>query len=145
MEKREDDITFTVPGNPKALKRHRSFQKGDFKGTYDPSEGDKGDFLAKAMAFKPDVPLDEPLHVKLSFYFQRPKNHYRTGKFSGVLKESAPVWHTSTPDADNVLKFVADALNKIFWRDDSIICHLVVLKMYSESPRIAVQITKLKP
>lgn len=136
-------ITFIVPGNPIALKRHRSFQRGDFKGTYDPSKGDKSDFLAKAMAFKPDVPFDEPLHVKLSFYFQRPKAHYRTGKFSGELKESAPTWHTSTPDADNLVKFAVDSFNKIFWRDDSIICQLVVIKMYSENPRVHIQISKI--
>ena len=139
----ESNITFTVPGNPIALKRHRSFQRGDFKGTYDPSKGDKGDFLAKAMEHRPGTPLDEPLHVKLSFYFQRPKAHYRTGKFSGELKESAPTWHTGTPDADNLTKFVCDSFNKIFWRDDSIICQLVVIKMYSENPRVKIEITKI--
>lgn len=137
-------ITFTVPGNPIALKRHRSFQRGDFRGTYDPSKGDKSDFLAKAMEYKPDVPLDEPLHVKLSFYFQRPKAHYRTGKFSGELKESAPTWHISTPDADNLVKFCCDSFNKIFWRDDSIICQMVIIKMYSENPRVHIQISKIK-
>jgi len=137
-------ITFTVPGNPIALKRHRSFQRGDFKGTYDPSKGDKLNFLAKAIEHRPDVPLDEPLRVKLSFYFQRPKIHYGTGKNANKLKESAPMWHTKTPDVDNIVKFIADSLNKIFWRDDSIICQLVVIKMYSESPRVRIEISKLK-
>lgn len=138
-----DSIIFTVPGNPIALKRHRSFQRGDFKGTYDPSKGDKSNFLAKAMEHRPDVPLDEPLRVKLSFYFQRPKAHYGTGKNANTLKESAPTWHTKTPDADNIVKFIADSLNKIFWRDDSIICQLLVIKMYSESPRVRIEISKL--
>ena len=140
----ENNITFTVPGNPTALKRHRTFQRGDFKGTYDPSKGDKGDFLAKAMSFKPDVPLDEPLRVKLSFYFQRPKAHYGTGKNANTLKGNAPTWHIKIPDADNLTKFVFDSFNKIFWRDDSIICQLVVIKMYSENPRVLIQISKIE-
>ena len=139
-----ESITFIVPGNPIALKRHRSFQKGDFRGQYDPSKGDKSNFLAKAMENKPDVPLDEPLRVKLSFYFQRPKAHYGTGKNAGKLKDWAPTWHTKTPDADNICKFIFDAFNKVFWRDDSIICQLVVVKMYSESPRVQIQINTLQ-
>ena len=43
------DITFTVPGNPKALKRHRTVQHGKFSRQYDPSEGDKADFLVKSL------------------------------------------------------------------------------------------------
>jgi len=125
-------IKFEIPGNPQALKRHRTFRKGNFTGTYDPSKGDKTDFLAKAMAMKPEVPFDEPLSVTLTFVFGRPKSHFRTGKFSHFLKDNAPYWHTKTPDADNLAKFICDALNGSFWKDDSRICKLKVTKMYGE-------------
>ena len=138
-------IYFIVPGNPVALKRHRSFTRGKMHGTYDPSKGDKGDFLAKAMANRPDKPLDEPLRVRLDFYFQRPKSHYRTGKFSDQKKDSAPYWHTKTPDADNLAKFVCDSLNGVFWRDDSIVCDLTVTKAYSKVPRTDITIENKKP
>ena len=133
-------ISFNIPGNPKALKRHRSFQKGNFKGTYDPSKNDKADFLAMALNHKPTTPYDEPLYVSLVFNFPRPKSHYRTGKYSGILKPSAPNYHTSTPDADNLAKFVCDALNGIFWKDDSRICMLDIAKKYEESPSVDVSI-----
>jgi len=136
-------MKFVVHGNPIALKRHRSFARGKIHGTYDPSKGDKGDFLAKAMANRPEVPRDEPLQVNLSFHFIRPKSHYRTGRYADQLKPSAPLWHTKTPDADNLTKFVCDALNGIFWRDDSCVSVLIVTKRYSERPRTEIEILKL--
>lgn len=137
------DIEFDVPGKPQALKRHRTFQKGKFKGTYDPSEGDKSDFLVKAMENKPLVPFDEPLFVNLTFHFPRPKSHYRTGKNSHIMKDSAPINHTGIPDADNLAKFVCDSLNGVFWRDDSIISELSVSKVYDKVPRIKIQVLRL--
>lgn len=135
-------IEFSVPGNPQALKRHRTFRRGNFSGQYDPSKGDKADFLAKCMQHKPDVPLDEPLKVVLVFKFERPKSHYRTGKNASLLKDDAPDWHTKTPDADNLAKFVCDSLNGIFWRDDSCICSLIVAKQYRAVPCVEITIQK---
>ena len=131
---------FTVPGDPVALKRHRTFRRGVFSGTYDPSKGDKADFLAKALENRPTAPLDEPLAVALVFYFGRPKAHYRTGKNKHLLRDDAPHWHTRTPDADNLAKLVCDSLNGIFWRDDSCICDLTIKKCYDKVPRTAVTV-----
>ena len=132
-------IKFTVPGNPKALKRHRQGKWG----TYDPSSGDKADFLAKCMENKPDKPYIGPLRLELIFRFPRPKSHYRTGKFADQLKENAPFYHISTQDIDNLSKFVCDALNKIFWRDDSIITQMQLGKQYSDTPGVIITVTEI--
>ena len=146
MERLDWDIEFEIPGEPQALKRHRSFKMGDRISQYDPSKGDKADFLAKVMQHKPDIPFDEPLYLKLGFYFSRPKGHYGTGKNAGKLKASAPEYHTKVPDSDNLTKFVCDSLNKVFWRDDSIIAALNVTKKYTDRPRITVKVYRiLKP
>jgi len=134
-------IEFFVPGKPQALKRHRSTKSGHH---YDPSAGDKDDFLAKAMAHRPEEPLLGPLLLEVFCYFDRPKSHYGTGKNAGLLKDSAPVYHTSTPDADNILKFVGDALNGIFWRDDRQIAIARILKTYAATPGIQIDILTLK-
>ena len=138
------DMVLTVPGNPKALKRHRTFQKGKFTGTYDPSLNDKSDFLAKAVQNKPSVPYNEALLVLFEFKFARPKNHYRTGANANKLKISAPLFHTSTPDADNLTKFVCDSLNGIFWKDDSCISEQIISKTYSETPGVVIKIFSLQ-
>jgi len=144
MEKNKDIITFTVPGSPQSLKRHRTFRRGDFVGQYDPSKGDKQDFLAKCMEYKPSVPWSGPLRVDLLLFFPRPRSHFRTGKYAGELKPNAPLWCDKNPDRSNVEKFVEDALNGIFWSDDRIICDGVIQKKYSDRPRIEITIERIE-
>jgi len=55
------------------------------------------------------------------FQFARPKSHYRTGKYAGELKDSAPKYHTQKPDVTKLVRGVEDALSKIIYRDDCII------------------------
>jgi hypothetical protein len=73
-----------------------------------------------------------PVRVDLCFYFARPKSHFRTGKFAGVLRDDAPKWHTTKPDRDNLEKAVLDALTQVggFWQDDSQVCAGSVTKRY---------------
>ena len=137
-------IQFTVYGNPQALKRHRTVKAGKFMQQYDPSATDKQDFLAKVMEHRPEKPLAKPLQVIMSFSFSRPKSHYGTGKNSGKLKANAPVTHISRPDVDNLAKFVLDALNGVYWKDDSVICSMTIDKTYSEVPKTTVNIYELE-
>ena len=62
----------------------------------------------------------------------RPKSHYRTGKRSHVLKAKAPTFHSVRPDIDNLVKFYMDLFNKGFYIDDSQICGLATIKVYSD-------------
>ncbi len=133
-------IEFEVLGDPIALKRHRSFQKGEFRGTYDPSKSDKADFFDKAFNHQPATPYNEPLYVSMTFFFHRPKSHFGTGSNSNKLKPGAPIWVTKTPDIDNLVKFICDSLNSIFWSDDRIICEMHVRKLYSAVPRVRIRI-----
>lgn len=55
-------------------------------------------------------PLDGAVAVRCTFYFQRPKSHFGTGRNSALLKESAPAWMASIPDVDKALRLVLDAL-----------------------------------
>jgi Holliday junction resolvase RusA-like endonuclease len=128
-------INLEIPGNPKALKRHRHTNKDGVHRNYDPSSDDKRTFLDLAFEHKPDKPIDEPISVGLHFYFERPKSHYGTGKNKDILKPNAPKWHTSAPDIDNLQKFCFDSFNGVFWKDDSIICQIVAQKIYSDNPR----------
>lgn len=141
-------LELTVFGAPIALKRHRRRKDKNKFGTeitidYDPSSEDKKTFLWKAIAAKkPPKPFNEALMVKMIFYMPRPKSHYGTGKNAGKLKDSAPIFHTKKPDVDNISKFVFDALNKIYWTDDSIISTEIARKIYSENPRVKITIKR---
>ena len=47
---------------------------------------------------------------------------------------------TKKPDADNIMKAVADALNGIAYKDDSQIVNVTIAKWYSDTPRVEVAI-----
>ena len=135
-------IQITVLGEPTAQKRHRHFKRGSHVQTYDPSKEKKQDFLWIAQQSAPEEPISHPVHLQVGLFFGRPKSHYGTGKNSNVLKPSAPTLHTQKPDIDNIAKFLMDAMNKVFWKDDSVICSLTVKKRYDFVPRIEILITE---
>jgi len=111
--------------------------------TYDPAKKVKETFASILQQDAPATPIDEPIMLEINFYMRRPKGHYGTGKNIGKIKATAPEWCSSKPDIDNLIKFVQDALNKIFYRDDSLICQVVGRKLYSEKPRTEITIQTL--
>ena len=138
-----EEYRLCILGIPETQARHRHFKKGDFIGTYDPSAKAKKQLAMVVQDEAPEVPLTGPIALELIFYMPRPKNHYGTGRNAGKLKGSAPYWHVSRPDSDNLEKFVKDALNGIFWKDDSQICYTSTQKIYSDQPRSEIVINKL--
>lgn len=136
-------IKRVVLGEPKAQPRHRHFQRGNFVTTYDPAAKLKQSFAGILQADAPKEPISVPMILELTFYLARPKAHYGSGKKAEFLKDSAPEYHSGRPDLDNLTKFVQDSLNKIYYRDDSLICQLIACKKYSENPRTELIITTL--
>ena len=136
-----EPIRLVIPGEPKAQKRHRSTTINGFIRNYDPSQASKKDFLWTVMNNAPAKPIDFPIRMDLFFFFSRPKSHYGTGKNASNLKSSAPRFHTTKPDIDNLYKFVTDSLNKVYYRDDSLISEVYTIKIYSEHPRIEIVIS----
>ena len=139
----DDSIHLVILGDPKPQKRHRHVKMGNFTRTYDPSSADKKNFLSIVQNNAPHEPFSCPLAVSLRFYFSRPKGHYKSGKNSHLLKDNVPIHHISRPDVDNLTKFVMDAMNKVYWRDDSIIAECTITKRYDNNPRTEISISKI--
>jgi len=118
----------TIQFEPVSLKRHRHRLKG---GTYDPSKKDKDEFV-KVIGDLPEEKMTKPLRCKLNFFCKRPKNHFKTGKKSNELKDTAPKYNTNNKDLDNMVKFVLDALNDKLYTDDCLIVEINCIKSYSE-------------
>ena len=133
-------IDFTIPGKPKPLKRHRVAKYGRM---YDPSHADKKEMWLQIAKYKPKSPLTGNILLKATFYMERPKNHYRTGKFKHILKEDAPIRHGIRPDLDNLLKMVVDVLQPQFIHDDSQICVILAEKEYGKPARTEVTIEEI--
>lgn len=105
-------IEIYINGVPKGQPRPRSFIMGGKARVYNPStaEGWKNAIAAAFQMFIPEKPYEGPLSVSIWFRMPRPKSHYRTGKFSNLLKDSAPEFHLQKPDLDNMVKAVLDCL-----------------------------------
>lgn len=97
--------------------------------------------LDSALSEIPDRGLDGPMHVELVFRLPRPKAHYRTGKFSHLLKDSAPGDHQSRCDIDNVSKVVLDKITRSgYWVDDSSVVFLSARKRWAYSEPMGCEI-----
>jgi Holliday junction resolvase RusA-like endonuclease len=131
-------ISFTVRGNPKALKSHRTVKTRKFFRQYDPNVEDKADFLNLAHSKAPEKPIESPVTLRVKFFFPRPKKHYRS---NGLIKPQFSGYeYSQKPDLDNLVKFIGDSLNGVFWKDDSLIYHVDVFKFYGEMPYTQIEI-----
>ena len=83
-----------------------------------------------------------PVEMGLEFYFPRPQSHFRTGKYAGEIKDSAPTRHTTKPDLDKLTRAVLDSLTGIVYLDDSQVVKFTHLfKAYEEEATAGVHIT----
>lgn len=89
--------------------------------------------------------LDEAVRLELVFVYERPKNHYGTGRNAGCLKSSAPRFYekTTMPDLTKILRGVEDALKSVIWKDDALVVQQVTMKRYcrgDEKPGVYITI-----
>ena len=129
-------LEFFVAGLPKAQPRAKARAFAGHAQTYNPKDADDWKMIVrneaqKAWGIPPCRPWEGPLRVDLTFYFPRPKSHFRS---NGLLKPTAPKWHTGKPDRDNSDKAVLDALTNLgIWGDDKQACDGRIQKLYADS------------
>jgi len=123
----------TIPGTPVAQGRPRARRHGDGVQVYDPPKTAKWKrgacIVMRAAAPKP-LPLcepDTPLGVEVVVIHARPKS-------MSLLRQPGPVWKTSKPDVDNILKALLDAGGMAgLWHDDAQIVRLDARKVWRGS------------
>ena len=74
-----------------------------------------------------DDPLEIPITIMLLFAFEIPKSWTKAKK---EVARQGFVPHTSTPDLDNLVKLVTDALNGVVYKDDRQIVRIDAVKLY---------------
>ena len=79
-----------------------------------------------------------PVAITLRFFFPHPKKHFIKCHQTGLLKlaPNAPVFVTKTPDIDNCIKLVLDALQGICCKNDCEIVHIDAAKQFDMSQRV---------
>ena len=73
------------------------------------------------------VKVCTPVWLSVEFYMPRPKSHLcKSG-----LRSSAPRYHLSKPDTDNLLKTI-DGLHEVLFDDDRCVVSMMATKQYAE-------------
>lgn len=133
-------IKFIIPGEPCGKGRPRFTQTGR---AYTPAKTSNYEALVKVMyqeAAKGARFADVPLRMRIDACYSIPASASQKKKAQmryGILRP------TKKPDADNVLKIVADALNKIAYPDDAQIVEAIIRKVYADEPRVYVMIEEV--
>lgn len=132
-------VTLIIPGIPIAKGRPRFTNIGGFMRAYTPKKTrDYENFVAsialKAMERIP--PFDCPIKVLATAYLPIPQMSMK--KISDAI--AGYILPAKKPDLDNLAKAALDACNGIVWRDDALICSLLVKKRYATNPRLELTI-----
>lgn len=129
---------FEIPGKPGTKQRPR-FNRQTGR-TYTPKETASYEaqvvdfFLGK---YPEHVPVIAPVRMTIMAFYPIPASWSKKKKQAAMSGEIFP----GKPDWDNVGKIISDALNEVAFKDDSQIYQCTVAKMYSDRPRVFVQIT----
>jgi len=136
-------INFRVHGIPKPGGSKRAFKVGNKLVITDanPKVNPWKDSVVYAMkkVYEGEL-LRGSLRLIVTFCMPRPKNHFGTGNNQGVLKKTAPIYHTTRPDCTKLVRSLEDALNKILWVDDSQIAEQRISKIYDQQPGAIVSV-----
>ena len=137
---------FTVPGPPQGKARARTVPlKNGKTRSFTPSNTVRYEKSIKQMyelkygASK--FPDDEMLDLRIVAYYSIPKSKPKKTQEKMNCGDIRP---TITPDADNIIKVVADALNGVAYKDDKQIVDCQLRKFYSTQPRLEVTILAVK-
>lgn len=136
-------ISFTVPGEPQGKGRPRFSQKNGR--TYTPDKTVLYENLIRTEYLRQCPGLrfadKEPLAMRIQAYYSIPVSVSKKRQQAMEAGEIRPV---RKPDADNIIKVVADSLNQAAYRDDADLVKVELEKFYSWQPRIEVEIGSLE-
>lgn len=137
-------IRFTVAGRPQQRGSKKAFaRKGGGRPLMVDANAKSGPWMAAVASAASEAVagqtlLEGPLRIEVLFRFKRPGTHFRKLKAGPVLRDDAPLYHASTPDADKLMRAIGDSLSGVVYRDDSQLAAVNVVKVYTDSSEGAV-------
>jgi Holliday junction resolvase RusA-like endonuclease len=140
-------IEFFVPGIPKTSGSKKGYPNKKTGGVIivPANSKDQKQWMSDVKKFAEQPAYFElitgPVKLTLRFYFLRPKSHYGTGRNVGILKKSAPAFHTKTPDLTKLVRCTEDALKGVIWVDDRQVVSQDTFKDYGNPPGVHVIIS----
>ena len=132
--------TFTIPGTPVGKGRPKFSRAGAGVRTYTPEKTASYETLVKwsyTAASANRKPFEGEVRLTIVAYHPVPKSWSKKKREAALKGELRPM---VKPDADNIGKAIADALNGLAYRDDAQVADLVVQKFYADEPRVEVEV-----
>lgn len=130
--------SFTVPGEPVGKARPRVTKRGV---AYTPRKTKDYERLVRLCYVSKvhrALPLKGPVSLSVEAVFGVPRS---ISKAEQKLRHNGEIAPEKKPDADNILKACADALNGLAYEDDKQICMAAVTKRYcreGEEPHVTI-------
>ena len=132
-------ISFIIYGEPTPKGRPRVTKKGAY--TPKKTRVAEKSFQAQALSWRPSELFKGPLRLHIEFHRSIPKS-FSKKKIEGIY--AGEIFPTTKPDLDNLVKLVKDAMNHIFYHDDSQVIELYAKKIYADVPRIDVKLVEIE-
>jgi len=126
---------FTVPGAPRGKERPRFVKQGGKQFVYTPPKTAAYEKQVKAAYQGPH--FSGAVGIRVMAYYPIPDSWPKHKKQEAL---ACLIYPTVTPDLDNILKAVCDALNGAAYADDKAVVSARVDKCYSDRPRVCVEI-----
>ncbi|MFW5871261.1 MAG: RusA family crossover junction endodeoxyribonuclease [Verrucomicrobiota bacterium] len=121
-------IAFKIPGPPKGKGRPRATRTGRM---YTPKSTASYENLVK-LCYQQDSNgkrFEDAVTVNILVYYEIPKSYSKKKREEAMKGKLMP---TKTPDCDNVIKIILDALNGIAYSDDRQVTKVTLEKMYTD-------------
>ena len=142
-------VKFTVTGEPVGKGRPRFRVAGTKENPYVQTYTDdktaryedrvRAEYRKQCRSFKFEA--GTMIDMRIIAYYRIPKSETKGMKTAMEARVIRPM---KTPDCDNVLKVIADALNGVAYKDDRAIVDCQIRKYYSHQPRVEVTILPAK-
>ena len=135
-----DKITFTIPGEPVAKGRARSFVRNGHVEHYTPEKTAMYENLVKLSAQQAMgglVPIEGAVALIVRAFMGIPTSWSQKKQRAAALGDIKP---TKRPDLDNIVKSVKDGANGVMWKDDSQVVDVRASKRYG-IPRVEVEVS----
>lgn len=134
-------MRFTFNITPVPQGRPRFVKRGNFVQAYDPKTSKEFKCKLKELAKGFHMtPSESALKVSIVFHMSIPKSKPKKWRERAARNEEKCTVHK---DLDNLGKSVLDALTGTMWKDDSQIVELHLSKIYSDNPRIEMEMTEV--
>lgn len=136
------EVKITIPGEPVGKGRPRFSRQGAFVRTYTPDKTVSYENLIKVEYERQAGHHfgEKEIGMRVVAYFAIPKS---TSRARQERMRNGKILPAKKPDADNVCKVVADALNGVAYTDDKQIVYAEIAKRYGDVPRMEISLFEI--